>query len=69
MENPQQFQIVTECFKEVHNWGNTVFMNICDGSQSVVPWGAVDWMGGILIAGMLCILLGLVAVLLKPSRY
>lgn len=31
------------CLKTVNNFGFTVYHNICTGQQSVVSWGAGDW--------------------------
>ena len=32
-----------QCLREVNNIGETVVMNICNGTQTVVPWGTADW--------------------------
>jgi len=37
------------CIKEVYNIGNTVYQNICTGTQSVVNWGTAYWVGGIVL--------------------
>ena len=31
------------CLKSVSSFGQTTYMNICTGAQSIVPWGSVDW--------------------------
>lgn len=31
------------CIKDVHNFGSTVFYNICSGEHSIVPWGSIDY--------------------------
>ena len=46
-----------DCMKSVTNIGETIYMNICDGSHNVVPWGTVDYIVGVmfllsLIGGM-----------------
>jgi len=33
-----------ECLKSINNIGSTTYQNVCDGTQSVVPWGTSDWL-------------------------
>jgi len=40
MEN---IQITSNCLKEIKNFGSTAYQNVCDGSISIVPWGAYNW--------------------------
>jgi len=48
MEGTQNFNIAAktlkECLKEQSQFGQTIYHNLCDGTQTVVPWGGVDWM-------------------------
>lgn len=46
-----------QCIKEASNFGNTVYMNVCNGSSSIVPWGSLDWFGWIFI-GVCVVVLG-----------
>lgn len=34
--------LTADCIKSVSNFGSTTYMNICTGTSSVVPWGAMD---------------------------
>jgi len=45
-----------ECIKSINNIGSTTYHNICTGVDSVVGWGAMDWIGAITIV---CVILGL----------
>jgi hypothetical protein len=38
-----------ECIKEVSNFGNTVYVNICNGTTSVVSWSSFDIALGIFL--------------------
>lgn len=46
--------IQEHCIKEVHNFGNTVYQNICYNSPSVVGWGSMDWFAYIMLG--LCLI-------------
>ena len=46
------------CLKEVADLGHTTYVNVCNGAQSTVPWGAVDWMGFVLLTAIVLLLLG-----------
>ena len=37
MNNPQQIELVAECLKPVHKFGETVYLNVCTGGSVVVP--------------------------------
>jgi hypothetical protein len=37
------------CLKEVSNIGSTVYQNICTGTSSIVIWGGLDWVAGIIL--------------------
>ncbi len=48
-----------DCIKTVENIGSRTYVNICTKSQTVVPWGSIDWIGvGVII--FLIILAGFV---------
>lgn len=34
---------VSECIKSSNHFGQTVYYNICNGTQHIVPWGGCDW--------------------------
>jgi hypothetical protein len=36
-------QITKDCIKQISNIGSTTYQNICNGTNSVVPWGTLDW--------------------------
>lgn len=38
------------CIRQVNNFGETVYMNICNNTSTVVPWGTMDWVGGAVLA-------------------
>ena len=53
------------CLKEVSNIGSTTYMNICDGTSSVVAWGSADWfLLGVLIVSVI-LLITLVVKIMK----
>jgi len=52
--------IQEHCMKEVHNFGNTVYQNICYNSPSVVGWGSLDWFW-IIFAGVCLVLASYIA--------
>ena len=37
------------CIHEIHRWGETVYQNICTGTTVSVPWGSMDFFGGVMI--------------------
>lgn len=50
-----------QCLKTMTGFGQDIVYNICNGTQQVVPWGALDWALGIfvfmvLIGAILCII-------------
>lgn len=54
-----------ECIKSTSKIGETIYMNICNGSISSVPWGGADWIIFIFLCGMaLCVLALLVGIVL-----
>lgn len=34
---------LAQCLKETHNWGSTIYNNICSGITATVEWGTVDY--------------------------
>ncbi len=53
-----QNQVVQECFKTIENWGHTVYQNICNGTESIVSWGQLDWFLAVFILIILGIVIG-----------
>lgn len=64
MENPQAVHL-SECYKEVANIGYSVWQNVCNGTSSVVPWGAATW----ITVSVAFILLAIPAVLVGSILY
>ena len=61
-------QATTECLKSIVRIGSTVWVNVCTGKETTVPWGAGDWVTGILetlfLAGFVgFVIVGLVKIL------
>lgn len=46
-------QPLKECLKSINNFGETTYVNICNGTKTVVEWGSVDWASNILFAGVI----------------
>ena len=44
---------LSACLKEINNIGSTTYQNVCNNTQSVVPWGTADWAGAGLIVGLI----------------
>lgn len=53
-----------ECIKSVSHFGDTLYVNICNGTSQTVAWGGVDWalVYFLLSLGVLVILGGLAIV-------
>lgn len=49
-----------ECIKKVSNFGSDLYQNICNGTQSIVAWGSMDWIAGIVLTILLLLLLGII---------
>lgn len=45
-------QNAVECLQKINSIGHTTIMNICNGSNSVVPWGSLDWLAFCGIGGV-----------------
>lgn len=72
MDGTQNFNIAAntlkECLKEQSQFGQTVYHNICSGTQTIVPWGGVDWMFAYVGFGVLGVL-GLLALALIVGAF
>lgn len=56
-------QTLDMCVKSITNFGSTTYQNICTGQTVTVPFGALDWIGVILVCGggfVLIVFLGVV---------
>lgn len=53
-------QLTTDCIKEAHNFGSTVYHNICTGTETAITWGAGDWAGVALVTAFCLVLFGVV---------
>jgi hypothetical protein len=42
----------SDCLRSQSNIGETVVHNICTGAQYTVPWGAIDWIGMLILLGV-----------------
>ena len=58
-------QNIADCLKTVNNIGNTMYQNVCNGSQTTVPWGSADWA---LTCVLVAVSLGLVAAVIWMIR-
>lgn len=36
-----------ECLKNINNFGYTIVKNVCNGHETIVPWGSVDILGNV----------------------
>ena len=45
------------CIKSVSNIGHKVYVNICNGDQSIVEWGSGDWITFFIGGGLILILI------------
>lgn len=66
MSGNQTINFNSECFKEVWNFGSTIYQNICNNSVHTVAWGNLDWVLNIalIIIGIAVVFL-LILLLLK----
>lgn len=47
------------CVQETWNWGETIYHNICNGTQAAVPWGVLGHMttwGLLVLLGVIILL-------------
>ena len=42
---------LSTCTKTVSHLGYTTYVNICNGLSKDVPWGNLDWLGFVALAG------------------
>lgn len=35
---------VQECIKTMTHWGETAYHNVCEGTSTMVSWGAMDYL-------------------------
>lgn len=63
MDGTQNFNLANktlrECLKQQNQFGQTIYHNLCDGTQTIVPWGGVDWIWvytGFIVLGFLTLL-------------
>ena len=49
----------TECLKEIGNFGSTIVKNICDGGETVIKWGHLEWVTAGFVALILVFLVTL----------
>lgn len=50
-----------ECIKSATKLTGTLYYNICDGTQHLVPFGMVDYLiGGLLILSLAVVVFGLI---------
>lgn len=34
---------ISACIKEMSNWGENIYTNICTGAVTIVPWGTAEY--------------------------
>lgn len=52
---------LSECMRTQMNWGENVIHNVCAGTTAIVPWGAVDWAIATGVAGLMAVMLAMLA--------
>ena len=57
-------QTLEHCLKSVYNFGHTRLINICNGTENIIPWGSVEWVIAIFFASLVFIMASMLAVLL-----
>lgn len=55
----------TQCIKEVSGFTQKVVMNICNGTETVVPYGALDITIGFVLIGVFLAILLLLLIMIK----
>lgn len=48
-------QNIAHCIRSTNDLGRTTVRNICSGTESIVPWGSLDW---IVFVGVSAVVLG-----------
>lgn len=62
-------QNIAECLRSVNDIGGAKHVNICNGSESWVPWGAIDWaLYGMVGAALLMLLILILIMLVSMVR-
>lgn len=57
------------CLKTIDNIGSTTYQNICNGTESIVPWGTMDWLSFLFVA-LVALIVGLVIIIIAiADRY
>lgn len=58
-----------ECLVRTNDFGSSTIHNICDGTQQVVQWGQIDWLGTGVLFGlflfMAALMIAVIAALYK----
>lgn len=57
-----------ECIQSVDHWRETVYYNICAGTQQVVPWGIGQFLGCMAAVVMIGVLGALFILVIKELR-
>lgn len=62
-----------QCIRTMSDWGQDTVHNICNGSQTVIQWGTMDYagwvVGGSLLAAVGLIILGFGAFVVKETFF
>lgn len=62
----------SHCIQKAGNIGSNLFTNICSGKTTVVPWGSADWLGAIVIGGLMlsltCLILFFAVMMWRTAR-
>lgn len=45
-----------DCLRTVNNIGGQVVKNICNGTETTVPWGSADWVSAAAISGLVAVM-------------
>ena len=51
IENPQNVEL-SQCVKTIYEFGSSTYQNICTGASETVHWGALDWVGVLILVGI-----------------
>lgn len=61
MENKEMNFNYSECIKEQHNIGETIYHNVCNNETYNMSWGSDTWVG-IIMAFIICVLIVIVLI-------
>lgn len=65
MENKDLNFNYSECIKQYDKWGETTYVNICNGDKDTIPWGLGGY-GIIILVIIACVcLISLIGLLFK----